>query len=286
MDLNHKELSNALLQLGDSIKPSVVITGEMAENAFDLAATAALIKAYEFCKEATEADPKNSFFLLASLRGICEDYIALKFIHDKAGPVKNEVVHLRLLEEAHESSIAQWQFFKENRPSQRLYYRDSFDQELEQVRADLRKLLKEHPINRNASMPSIYYMADKIGVRHLYQYIYHATSKFVHFSPRMLLRMGWEGPPRFTVTTTNFGDYYLHFCVFYGTFLLIVIFEWLSSINGTAILDKNPFPLTLLREYLQTTPRWPELVTFEEMDIGALSRNLFFKTPDEIGDLI
>src|SRR5260370_10508834 len=227
MDVNHRELLNALQQLGYAINSSVVITGEMVDGQFDMATTAALIKAYEFCNEAAGSDKGQSFFLLASLRGICEDYITLKFVHAQAAAVKNEVIHLRMLEEATDSSIAQWRFFKENHPSQRLYYRDSFDQELEQVRGDLRKLLKEHPVRKNASMPSIYYMADKVGMQPLYRYVYHATSQFVHFSPRILLRMGWEGPPRFTFATAHFGDYYHHFSIFYGTFLLISIYEWL-----------------------------------------------------------
>ncbi|SRR5258708_5882935 len=279
MDVNHSELLKPLQQLGDSINPSIVITGEMHEGTFDMAATAALIKAYEFCKQAAGSDKDQSFFLLASLRGICEDYIVLKFIQEQAEDVKNDVIRSRMSEEAHESSIAQWKFFKENRPGQRLYYKDSFDQDLEQVRADLRKLLKEHPVKNKASMPSVYYMADKVGMLPLYRYVYHATSQFVHFSPRLLLRMGWEGPPRFTIATANFGDYYHHFSVFYGTFLLIAIFEWLSSVNSPAVIEKNPSALTLLKDYLHNTSRWPELVTFEEMNIGALSRNLFFEAP-------
>jgi Family of unknown function (DUF5677) len=277
--MDHSELLSYLQQLGNAINSSMVTLGEVHENTFDLAATASIIKAYEFCKKAAGESQDQSFFLLASLRGICEDYIVLKFIQEQADDVKNDVIRLRMLEETHESSIAQWNFFKDNHPAQRLYYKDSFEQETQQVRADLRKLMKGHPVRKRASMPSVYYMADKVGMLPFYRYIYHATSQFVHFSPRLLLRMGWDGPPRFTIATANFGDYYHHFSVFYGTFLLTAIFEWLCSTNSPAITDRNPPVLILLRNFLHDTSRWPELVTFEEMNIGALSRNLFFEAP-------
>ncbi|NYF78841.1 DUF5677 domain-containing protein [Granulicella arctica] len=280
--MNHGELLEHLQQLGGAINFSVVVPGETVDRAFDMATAAALVKAYEFCKEAAEADKRHSFFLLASLRGICEDYIALKFIHDKEETAKDEIIYLRMLDETHESSIVQWKFFKETHSSQRLYYRDNFNEERERIRGDLRKLLKNHRIKKNASMPSVHYMADEVGMLSLYQYVYHATSQFVHFNPRLLLRMGWGGPPRFAFTSANFGDYYQHFSVFYGSFLLIAIFEWLATIDAPAIRHKTPASLLLLKDYLQETSRWPELVTFEEMNIGVLSRHLLFKAPDEV----
>jgi len=240
-----------------------------------------LIKAHEFCQDAARAVQSDSFFLVASLRGICEDYISLRFIYEQAKPEKHKIVFSRMMAEAHESSIAQWDFFKENHASQKLYCVDNVIEELKQFRDEIKTLLKGHPIRNSASMPAVHYMAKTTGLLPLYQYVYHATSQFVHFSPRLLLRMGWGGPPKFNFSTKNFGDYYNHFAIFYGIFLLIAIFEWLSRTDVDVIQSPDSTSMSVLRDYIEKTSRWPELVTFEEMNIGVLGRILFHKAPDE-----
>jgi len=282
MAIDHLDLLEAMRELRRAINSSLIVLGETADSAFDCSTTASLVKAYEFCIEATESNKENSFFLLASLRGICEDYISLKFIHEKEKASENRICFLRASEETYASSIAQWHFFAANRPSQRLYYGVTFDDALKDIRKELKLLLKDHLNKSNASMPKVYYMAEKVGLIPLYRYVYHATSQFVHFNPRLLLRLGWFGPPKFEFSTKSFGGYYNDFSMFYGVYLLVEMFEWLSSINSAAIIEKSPVALLSLKNCLQDTARWPELVTFEEMNIGSLSRTLFYKSPDGI----
>ncbi len=283
-DAKNRELLGALRALGSVINSKVETKLDSAEHAFEMAAAAVLMKAHEFCLEAVQTPAPDSFFLLASLRGICEDYISLRFIHEqaKSSTDRDRVVFLRMMAEVHESSAAQWKFFKDHHSTQRLYYKDNISLELKQVRDEIRILLSGHPINANASMPSAYHMAATVELLSLYRYVYHATSQFVHFSPRLLLRMGWGGPPTFSFSVRNFCDYYSHFAIFYGVFLFSGTLDWMIGANVGAIQNSAGAPSNVLKTYIRETSRWPELVTFEEMNVGALSRILSFKSPDEV----
>jgi len=276
-------LLEILSELRASISSSVSATNS-PEHAFDYASTAALIKSYEFCIAAAESTSDRSYLLVASLRGICEDFISLKFIHEKKEGSKNQIVLLRSAEEAYASSVVQWAFFKENHPDQNLYYRENFSEKVELIRSELRTMLAGHKIKQGASMPSVFYMANSVGLASLYQYLYNATSQFVHCNPRLLLRLGWESESNFDFSTKHFGNYYKHFTEFYGTYLLIALFEWLATIDAVSIRDKAPAALTVLKKIFTGKERWPELVTFEEMNIGSLSRNLFYRAPSQLAE--
>jgi hypothetical protein len=49
---------------------------------FELVLSAALVKTFECCVASVKIKESDIFFLIASLRGICEDFISLKFIYE------------------------------------------------------------------------------------------------------------------------------------------------------------------------------------------------------------
>jgi hypothetical protein len=246
---------------------------------FVQSARAALIKAHEFCLVAAKSSDDTAYFIMPTLRGICEDYIVLRFISTELGDVKDKVIELKMQDEIYQSSSAQWEFFKENHPDQKLYFGDDFDVQRTNNLAALRQLMKGHPLRGKASMPTVFYMAEKTNLSALYAYVYHAASSLVHFNPRILLRMGWGDLPDITFSSRNFTEYYKHFSTFYGAYLFVEMATWLAEI-GTIEKDIET-TLTTIKEILSSENRWPELVTFEEMNIGALSRILFYKSPIE-----
>ena len=239
-----------------------------------------LIKSAEFCNAILRADKGAPFLFAPSLRGICEDYISLKFIHDFSNSNKDKIVTKITREEMYKSAVSQWNFFKNEKPDQKLYYSEDFEKKLNDTRSEIRGLVGKHPYNGKNSLPSVRYMAEKINHLQLYLYIYHATSSLVHFNPRILMRMGWGDVPEVNFSTKNFHSYYKDFTIFYGCYLLVKMYDWLSSSGLTSVVCGDE--INRIKNSLQEIGRWPELVTFEEMNVGSLSKILFYKSPSEI----
>ena len=90
--------------------------------------------------------------------------------------------------------------------------------------------------------------------------------------------MGWGDLPEITFSTRHFNTYYKHFGCFYGAYLFKELCAWMISID---LLDKTvETDLQEIVDLLGKETRWPEIVTFEEMNIGAFSKFLFYKSPN------
>jgi hypothetical protein len=114
-------------------------------------------------------------------------------------------------------------------------------------------------------------MAKVAGMAPLYGYLYSATSRWVHFSPHLLLRMGWGGTPEDTnehttwhFTTRNFAQYYAEFNRVYSLYLLIRL---LRGPAGELLSAEAAHTVAELERQLTEVLRWPEVVTFEEMNL-------------------
>ena len=180
------------------------------------------------------------------------------------------------------SSIAQWEYFKINKPGQTLYYEDSFPEKLKSIDKEIKAHFKRKfpGSNFKSTFPSVHYMAKETELLELYNYLYHATSTFVHFHPQNLFRMGWGDFPSSKFSTTHFQHYYNYFLIYYGALLFCELSEWQLKNGFLEGFDSED--IKSIRETLGNISRSPELVTFEEMNIGALSRNLFYKSPDMV----
>ena len=244
---------------------------------------ATIIKSYEFVASINQHHDDYMFFSLPSLRGICEEYIVEKFIAANFSNNKDEIILLRHTYDHLKSCIVQWKYFETNRPDQRLYYEQGLPEQLVKAESELKAAIKSQlpGIALKPVFPSIYFMSTETGERELYDYLYHASSTFVHFSPNNLLRMGWGKFPQVHYSTSNFKLYYKDFALFYSLLLLSKLCAWQEA-NGF-LPDFNREYIKLMDTVLSKAERWPELVTFEEMNIGALSKNLFYKSPNEAG---
>jgi Family of unknown function (DUF5677) len=252
-----------------------------SKNRLKQTCKAASVKSYEFLMTALEAEDQDVFFLLPALRGICEDYIVLKFLSTHLPNDADQVLVLMLDENIHKSANIQWNFFEKERPSQVLYYRKESPSIAQEKKEDIQKIMVKNGINvsnPHNSLPSVRYMASQSNLLEIYDYLYHATSSMVHFNPGVLLRMGWGDLPEITFSTTNFGKYYKDFAIFYGSYLLVELFEW--QISQGLIANSVSSEIASIKAALQEKDRWPELVTFEEMNIGGMSKYLYFDSPD------
>lgn len=234
---------------------------------------AAVVKAFEFALLLTSEDPlPHSFFLTSTLRGICEDLITLTFISDLSPEDRNEALNLLMSANINDGIISQAEFFLELRPWQPVLKPRN---ESETNTQELRELAKKLGWNGKQPWPSVWYMAKVQGLEAFYRYLYSATSKWVHFSPQVLLRMGWGGSKddlgshtKWKFTTSHFLRYYTEFNRVYSLLLLLKLMRGPAAhiIPAEAVA-----PLNGLKQYLDELLRWPEAVTFEELNFEGPS---------------
>lgn len=249
------------------------------QNLFDEITKATIIKSFEFNLYVTEKKDDQVFFMIPTLRGICEEYIAEKFVSNHFAADKSSIIYLWTEYHRLKSSIAQWKYFELSKPSQFLYYEETFPDKLKEIEKQIKEVFqKKFPKLKCTPFPSVYFMAEQSGSLELYNYLYHATSTFVHFHPGNLLRMGWGDLPNFQFSTSNFGKYYNYFTVFYSAVLFCNLCEW--QIENGYLKGFDTTSMVAIRKILFDVSRHPEIVTFDEMNIGAFSRHMFYKSPE------
>jgi len=93
------------------------------------------------------------------------------------------------------------------------------------VRAQLRTLGRKLDWPARAieggQLPGVSWLAGKTGERKVYKFLYHASSRFVHFSAAELLRRAWGRPGSVSVRSVHFSDYWSAFALYWGLRLFL-----------------------------------------------------------------
>lgn len=84
-----------------------------------------------------------------------------------------------------------------------------------------RKLDWERIAIEHGRLPSMKWLARKTGETKLYKFIYHATSRYVHFSTGELLRHVWVGRDGASIRTVHFRSYWENFALSWGLRLFL-----------------------------------------------------------------
>ena len=237
------------------------------EGTFRCAVRAAIVKAFEFAVRA-QAKQRDPFFQTATLRGICEDFIALSFFATYDD--RDEIIEALMVYNLADSVRRQTSFFAQTRPWQQVLNHPAGQHEESKHR--VKEISASHSWVKN-QLPTVKVMADKCDLSPLYEYMYAATSNLVHFRPGVLLRTGWshETPnhqasreTRWTFSTTNFLKYYQNFNRVYSVYLTLL---WMRKFTSE-FSDQSRVKSILneIDQNLDKILRWPELVTYEEMN--------------------
>jgi hypothetical protein len=241
----------------------------------------AFIKAYEFVRYSDAIKPESAnescFFATSALRGICEDLIALKFLRQLTRKDRDEVTTIKMLIGTTQASTKQAKFFKKRRPFQPVLQFAEDPSQLSEHKDRLTAIGQASQLwKTEGKLPPIEQMAIKVNLRWLYDFIYSATSEVVHFNPRIALRSGWgicplpahhpggHVPRSGVFSTKNFCRYYLDFNRTYGLYLFLLIA--LSFRKDLALSDSFIGRIKKMQTLLDDELRWPEAVTFEEMN--------------------
>lgn len=238
------------------------------EEQFQAVLIAALVKSFEFNFDLNRAkNVTNAFYNLSFLCGICEDLIALKFIGKLSSNDRNELIIAYNQYLLLSSVKSQTDFFRSVKPFQPIVHYGQAAMKLEDIEKVLMEFWSKRGHRKDKIFPGVEHMAVDSKLKLLYDYLYHATSKTVHFSPNILLRLGWykskDDPIVFSVK--NFGHYYDIFNCYYGSYLFV---EFCSAFKTHLNLNKDFLGIVKsIKATLADFDYFPELVTFEELNI-------------------
>ena len=273
MTKNKKTLpAESLPRMLDPLRPLVkrIATVCSVENSFLNCLISSFVKAFEFVDLASKQEPEIAFFMVPALRGITEDIIYFRFFSSFPDKIRGQVVTDMQLLELSKKSQQQNTFFKTFRPVQPVLPQINFNEE--KIRDRLRSFWRQNgwPNLHDREVPPVRQIAEKSEpglLEVVYDFIYRLTSNMVHFDPQVLLRAGWgkipEGP--ITFSYSHMGPYYLAVSRIYGSCLLCLYFEFFDKFLEPSQEEEKA--VAELRRYLLVTCRWPEMVTFEEMNL-------------------
>jgi Family of unknown function (DUF5677) len=267
-----KRPKNSQLKRLKEIQPFIRLSARgvaRKDRAFLHCLRASLAKSFEFCLEAHKTrGSRPAFFLVPSLRSICEDLIVLSFMTKMSKADRNRLVFLLMQEEVETLIGAQSRFFELARPDQPVIHPGMIDKT--KTGDAIREIWKRNgwPRLTSSGKPTTRQIVEKNHVdmlTTLYHYLYRLTSGAVHFNPRDLIRTGW-GKSTVRFSPKNFNAYYVAYAQTYGLLLFCCYFELFGRFLRP---DKRIARLVAeLRWNLVGELRWPEMVTHEEMGLS------------------
>ena len=268
--------SNKTIKLKlDQLRPLVrrAATVEFGiQSKFSWCFAASFAKAFEFAELTCQQDYDNAYFLAPLLRSIAEEIIFLKYIStfpdEERELVLSHLLELNVIEDVKHQTV----FFGTFRPFQPVLSGANGKEKV--LKNELRDFWRKKGWTRfrkttSPIVPPTREMAEKLekGMMEIvYDFIYRLSSMSVHFHTRGLLRMGW-GDIKTTATfsTKNMEKYQRELIHVYGTYLLCLYAELFEELLDPH--DQEKEAVAELRDHLQRIFRWPEMVTFEEMNL-------------------
>jgi Family of unknown function (DUF5677) len=240
------------------------------EGFFRCGMRASFVRAYQFAAycnriEDDKAD-EGCFFMASALRGTCEDLIALKFIRQLPRKLRDEVIAIEMGLAVNKAVVEQTKFFEKQRPFQQVISANENSDFVAKQRTRLYQIGTSSGLwKTEKKMLPIEQMAIKLKMKEMYDYFYRVTSDVVHFNPRILLRSGWgSDPKRGQFSMGHFSIYYLRFCQVYS----VLLFAMMARAFAVDLSLSKEFKtaLTAIEKDIDGILRWPEAVTYEEMN--------------------
>jgi len=235
------------------------------------------VKTFEFVDLTTRIDTEHAYFFVPALRSIVEDVILFGFLSEHPQEERELVIanlmQLRVAERVKNQS----EFFERFRQFQPVLPMYKVDEQ--SLRDELQAFWNQNGWPKlKREMPPVRQIAEKWNkgvLQVVYDFIYRVTSDSVHSNPRSLLRQGWgKEPPEDNRTlrsvrfsTTNMGVHHANTCQTYGTYMLCLFLELFDDELALIQNQEEQDASAELREFIWTISRWPEAVTFEEMNI-------------------
>ena len=118
----------------------------------------------------------------------------------------------------------------------------------------------------DGSLPKLDWIARNTDEIENHNFIYHATSRFVHFSVAELLRRAWGNPytKTMSITSLEFHDYWGYFSLYWGLDLFLKTLIELNFILGS-LSDEEEAAIHEAAKQIGRMGK-PPIITAEELD--------------------
>lgn len=127
-----------------------------------------------------------------------------------------------------------------------------------------KKLTWDRHTTQSGQLPSLKWLARKTGQTDIYNYIYHAPSRFVHFSSHELLRRAWGKPGNLSIRSVHFRDYWGAFALYWGFRLFLDSMIELCHLPGMPEMEVDEAKFAASAERVGAHGRVP-IITAEEL---------------------
>lgn len=264
-----KEVSIILAEMRAEVD-STAFCYSKREGLFRAVLKASFVRSFDYVEHlhlGVSGKNAEGFFACAPLRQCCEDLIALKYLSQLTRSQRDEVVTNLMIIGTSQAIYKQTAFFRRNHPFQPILSDNFASSQVEQAKNALTDIGRQAALWRTEKkLPPIEQMARNVDLGELYEFLYAATSEIVHFNVRIALRSGWGDltSQAWKFSSSNFSRYYLAFAKYYGIYVLI---QFSRTFGKVLSLSKGfRTSVNALELWLQFQFRWPEIVTFEEMN--------------------
>lgn len=210
------------------------------------------------------AEAEIGHFGVTLLRPAFEELLWLEYLskhQDKA----NEIIYLLERKEIGDQLRAQEKYIGRSE-MRKLGFGGRY---LKQIAADksaeneLKILAASLDWGKNNTGPKMSTIASQTRRRRDYDFFYHATSRYVHFSTHELFRRTWgQRGGSFTITSDNFANYWSQFALYWGVKILLETVTASDVANNWPGFSKLEAESAL--EELTTIPQIP-IITWQEL---------------------
>jgi hypothetical protein len=192
---------------------------------------AILIKQFEYLDELYAlVNPHRGHIAVPLLRPMCEELIWLQYsLSISEEKSQSLFFHLGSIG-IYETFLAQEKYAKEKKMGDLgfpLGTEERLSIAAERSKSELEKLGKElgWRTRQGQVLPTVKSIARSVGMLAMYELLYHATSRTVHFSVPELLRRIWGKPGRMSVTSNNYERYWADFALYWGGWIFSQTFS-------------------------------------------------------------
>lgn len=231
----NEELRTAVADTLAAVKDVVTAASKLAWKQSDgflpLVRRSILRRQYECLSVAVDlVDKGQGFAAVSLLRPACEEFLWAKYFEILGAKDAEQLILLMASRELRDSLRAQ-DGYAGRSVSDSLGltgYLKSQEASSKRVNSQIKalgtKLKWEKRTVENSQLPTVAFVAKAVAETNLYRYLYHASSRYVHFSPTELLRRTWGRTGDVTVNSDHFKEYWSSFVMYWGVVLLASTF--------------------------------------------------------------
>ena len=244
--MNKMKLYDIYKEIADKTQNKAIINGEL--NLPETILRSSFIKCLEFNLITSKYEDENLYFYLPILRSICEDIIFINYMFT----VIEEEDRLNFIiayqaSDWQKSITAQETYFTANRSFQPILTTKMInDLILSKINIEAIQQTLKNKYSWKRKVPTVKQIANDGNMINLYDYLYAATSRLVHFNPQTLLQMIWgefetkekQKIKLMNISIEHYKKYYNKFCLFYGFTLFKIFSEKFDYILDNKILEE------------------------------------------------